>query len=145
MTNSLKGFPARRWWSGTRLPVQQTGDPGSIPGAGRSPGGGHGNPLQYSCLENPMDTGAWWLQSVESQSQTRLSEQALQRTGRGQACWQRPSAGARLLPSLLTWVARRTGPQTDAPLSCFPPPSLPPVWQQKSLSVNALVRVSCVL
>ena len=32
---------------------------GSIPGLGRSPGGGHGNPLQYSCLENPMDRGAW--------------------------------------------------------------------------------------
>ena len=31
----------------------------SIPGSGRSPGGGHGNPLQYSCLENPMDSGAW--------------------------------------------------------------------------------------
>ena len=31
-----------------------------IPGLGRSPGGGHGNPLQYSCLENPMDRGAWW-------------------------------------------------------------------------------------
>ena len=31
-----------------------------IPGWGRSPGGGHGNPLQYSCLENPMDRGAWW-------------------------------------------------------------------------------------
>ena len=30
------------------------------PGSGRSPGGGHGNPLQYSCLENPMDRGAWW-------------------------------------------------------------------------------------
>ena len=35
-------------------------DPGSIPGLGRSPGGGHGNPLQYSCLENSMDRGAWW-------------------------------------------------------------------------------------
>ena len=34
-------------------------DPGSIPGFGRSPGGGHGNPLQYSCLENPTDRGAW--------------------------------------------------------------------------------------
>ena len=34
-------------------------DSGSIPGLGRSPGGGHGNPLQYSCLENPMDRGAW--------------------------------------------------------------------------------------
>ena len=36
------------------------GDLGSIPGLGRSPGGGHGNPFQYSCLENPMDRGAWW-------------------------------------------------------------------------------------
>ena len=35
------------------------GDAGSIPGSGRSPGGGHDNPLQYSCLENPMDRGAW--------------------------------------------------------------------------------------
>ena len=35
-------------------------DAGLIPGSGRSPGGGHGNPLQYSCLENPMDRGAWW-------------------------------------------------------------------------------------
>ena len=34
-------------------------DVGLIPGSGRSPGGGHGNPLQYSCLENPMDRGAW--------------------------------------------------------------------------------------
>ena len=34
-------------------------DVGMIPGSGRSPGGGHGNPLQYSCLENPMDRGAW--------------------------------------------------------------------------------------
>ena len=36
------------------------GDLGSVPGLGRSPGEGNGNPLQYSCLENPMDEGAWW-------------------------------------------------------------------------------------
>ena len=36
------------------------GDPGSIPGLGRSPGERNGNPLQYLCLENPMDIGAWW-------------------------------------------------------------------------------------
>ena len=36
------------------------GDMGSVLGSGRSPGGGHSNPLQYSCLENPMDRGAWW-------------------------------------------------------------------------------------
>ena len=35
-------------------------DKGSILGLGRSPGGGHDNPFQYSCLENPMDRGAWW-------------------------------------------------------------------------------------
>ena len=35
-------------------------DPGSIPGSGRSSGGGRSNPLKYSCLENPVDRGAWW-------------------------------------------------------------------------------------
>ena len=40
--------------------VCNVGDPGSIPGLGRSPGEGNGNPLQYSCLENSMDGGAWW-------------------------------------------------------------------------------------
>ena len=37
------------------------GDPGLIPGLGRSPGEGNGHPLQYSCLENPMDRGVWWV------------------------------------------------------------------------------------
>ena len=36
------------------------GDPGLTPGSGRSPGAGNGKPLQYPCLENPMDRGAWW-------------------------------------------------------------------------------------
>ena len=40
---------------------------GSIPGLGQSPGGGHDNPLQYSCLENPMDREAWKLQSIALQ------------------------------------------------------------------------------
>ena len=50
------------------------GDLGSIPKLGKSPGGRHGNPLQYSCLENPMDRGAWWatVHGV-AKSQTRLS------------------------------------------------------------------------
>ena len=44
------------------LPVNagDAGDRVSIPGLGRSPGGGNDNPLQYSCLENPRDGGAWW-------------------------------------------------------------------------------------
>ena len=55
--------------------VYYVGDPGSIPGWGRSPGEGNGNPLQYSCLENPMDGGAWQatVHGVEK-SQTRLSD-----------------------------------------------------------------------
>ena len=50
------------------------GDPGSIPGSGRSPGEGNGNPLQYSCLGNPMDRGAWWatVRGV-AKNRTRLS------------------------------------------------------------------------
>ena len=41
-------------------PPANAGDMDSIPGLGRFPGGGNGNPLQYSCLKNPMDRGAWW-------------------------------------------------------------------------------------
>ena len=52
-----------------------TGDTDSIPGSGRSPGEGNGNPLQYSCLENPMERGAWQatVHGV-AKSQTRLSD-----------------------------------------------------------------------
>ena len=51
------GLPS--WLSGkeSACDAGDTGDPGLIPGSGRSPGGGRGNPLQYSCLENPMDQG----------------------------------------------------------------------------------------
>ena len=50
------------------------GDLGSIPGSGRSPGEGNGNPLQYSCLENAMDGGAWWATALGvAKSLTRLS------------------------------------------------------------------------
>ena len=51
------GFPGG---SDGKASVCNAGDPGSIPGLGRSPGEGNGNPLQYSCLENPTDRGAWW-------------------------------------------------------------------------------------
>ena len=53
------------------------GDAGSIPGLGRSPGGGNGKPLQNSCLENPMDRGAWWTTVHKvAKSQTSLNELA---------------------------------------------------------------------
>ena len=57
-----------------KAPAYNVGDPGSIPGSGRSPGEGNGNPLQYSCLENHMDGGAW-LATVHgvAKSRTRLS------------------------------------------------------------------------
>ena len=48
------GFPG-----GLKIPPANAGDVGLIPGSGRSPGEGNGNPLQYYCLENPMDIGAW--------------------------------------------------------------------------------------
>jgi len=51
------GFPGG---SDSKESTCSVGDLGSIPGLGKSPGGGHGNPLQYSFLENPMDRGAWW-------------------------------------------------------------------------------------
>ena len=51
-----------RWIRGkeSACSAEAAGDVGMIPGSGRSPGGGYGNPLQYSCLENPMDRRAWW-------------------------------------------------------------------------------------
>ena len=51
-----RGFPGG---SDGKASACSVGDPGSIPGLGRSPGEGNGNPLQYSCLEDSMDGGAW--------------------------------------------------------------------------------------
>ena len=50
------GFPGG---SGSKEAACNAGEPGSIPGLGKSPGEGNGNPLHYSCLENPMDREAW--------------------------------------------------------------------------------------
>ena len=47
-------------WASSKESACHAGDAGSVPGSGRSPAEGNGNPLQYSCLENPMDRGAWW-------------------------------------------------------------------------------------
>ena len=49
-----------RLWDFTTCNAEDVGGVGLIKGSTRSPGGGHGNPLQYSCLENPIDRGAWW-------------------------------------------------------------------------------------
>ena len=55
-SQGVHGFPSS---SGGKASACNAGDPGLIPGSGRSPGEGNGNPLQYSCLENPIDRGAW--------------------------------------------------------------------------------------
>ena len=56
-------------------PLANAREAGLIPGLGRSPGGGHGNPLQYSCLGNPMDRGAWRaIVHAVIKIQTRLSD-----------------------------------------------------------------------
>ena len=69
---SSQGFPGG---SEVKASACNAGDLSSIPGSGRSPGGGNGNPLQYSCMENPMDGGAWWatVHGV-AKSQTQLSD-----------------------------------------------------------------------
>ena len=66
------GFPSG---SDVKESACNAGDPGSIPESGRSPGEGYGIPLQYSCLDNPMDRGAW-RSAVDgvSKSQTVLSD-----------------------------------------------------------------------
>ena len=56
-------FVGLPWWLSGKESTYSTGDVGdmdSIPGLGRSPGGGNGHPLQYSCQENPIDRGTWW-------------------------------------------------------------------------------------
>ena len=66
------GFPGG---SVVKNPPANTGDAGSIPGPGRFPGEGNGNPLQHPCLENPMDRGAWWAIVLGvAKSQTLLSD-----------------------------------------------------------------------
>ena len=58
-----------------KIPPATAGDTGSVPGSGRSPGKGNGNPLQYSCLGNPIDRGAWQATVLGvAKSQTRLSD-----------------------------------------------------------------------
>ena len=56
----LQGYPGGPMVKNLSANVGDARDVGSIPGLGKSPGRGHGDPLQYSCLENSMDRGAWW-------------------------------------------------------------------------------------
>ena len=68
----VKGFPGGL---DGKASACNTGELGLIPGAGRYPGEENGNPLQYSCLENPMDRGGWYVTvSGVAKSQTRLND-----------------------------------------------------------------------
>ena len=88
-------------------------DVGSIPGSGRCPGGGHGNLLQYSCLENPMNSGAWW-----------ATVHASQRVGSDWSDWARTALRDHRFP----WSTQDT-----LPLSLYrhtsPLPHRPNAWQ----------------
>ena len=110
-------------------------DTGSIPMLGRSPGGGHGNPLQYSCLENPRDRGAWRATVHRvTQSWTRLSEDTHPETAETETARSRHSRQALGLQWLRT--SRHRGleappgldtewrPHVQLPAS--PPPGIPP-------------------
>ena len=59
--------------SDSKASAYNAGDLGSIPGFGRAPGEGNGNPLQYSCLKNPMDGGAWWA-TVHGAAESNMTE-----------------------------------------------------------------------
>ena len=68
------GFPDGSVGKESAYNAGDTGDVGSVPASGRSPEGGHGNPLQYSCLKNPMDRGTWQATAQRvAKSQTWLS------------------------------------------------------------------------
>ena len=83
LTSCFKFVPRVRLptWLSVKNPPTNAGDTGDIrdmgltPGSGRSPGVGNGNPPQYSCLENSMETGAWWAAAYEAtRSWTRRSD-----------------------------------------------------------------------
>ena len=70
--SSVMGFPGG---SEDKASAHNAGDPASVSGLGRSPGEGNGSPLQYSCLENPMDRGTWRATAHRvANSRTRLSD-----------------------------------------------------------------------
>ena len=76
-STSGRGLPSCSVVKNLPAKTRDAGDLGSTPGSGRSPGEGNGSPLQYSCLENPVNRGAWWATVHRiSKSWTRLNNSA---------------------------------------------------------------------
>ena len=131
ITNSRKGFPTPCWWWRPRPPVQDTKET-RVRSLGRE------DPLEEGMAPHSRVL-AWripWTQEPGglcgvAKSRTRLSGRAGTAEGRKKTSLLAASLSARLLQPLLTCVTRRRRPQTDAPLSWIPPPSLPPAWPQK--------------
>ena len=91
--------------------TEDAGDTSLIPGSGRSPGGGNGKPLQYSCLENPVDRGAWWTTvSGVAKSQIQLSSWACTHGGGYAKQWSQRRRTWSPLPSY--------HPSAHSPASC---------------------------
>ena len=104
----VMGFPCG---SAGKESACNAGDLGSIPGLGRSPGEGHSNPLQYSCLENPMDRGAWW--HLEGRQAPQAS-----------SAFRTPTAGSLRSPSPRAWRPDFPGPTQECdPIDRSPPGS----------------------
>ena len=136
----LAGLPG--WRSGEES-AYSAGDAGSIRGSGRTSGGGRGNTLQCSCLENPMDRGGWWAagerRSVGSQSQTR-------RAGVSSELGRPRSAGLDGVGSSQMAVSRRAagGCATQvAGLGVTQPPSVSPRGQQSKMSSVGTEAARC--
>ena len=114
-----RGFPGG---SDVKASACNAGDLGSVPGSGRSPGEGNGNPLQYSCLENPMDGGAWWatVHGV-AKSWTRLSDFTytfMPMKGFSGGSDGKESAWNVGDPGLILGLGRSPGEGNDYPLQC---------------------------
>ena len=101
----ISGLPQ---WFNDKESTYSAGDPGLITGSARSPGGGNGNPLRYSCLENSMERGAWWV-TVHgvAKSWTRLSDSA-QHIGWQKGSWEENANG---LKQRCLFNQRRNSPQ----------------------------------
>ena len=116
------------------------GDLGSIPGLGISPGEGNGNPLQYSCLGNPMDGGAWWATvhgAAESQTLQSIVTFTFFQAQFQQMNKRHKKTKEPLLPLLKSWE-QKVGVRSKTRVLCMPPalnttkrvckPPKPPLW-----------------